>query len=295
MAPVSSDNAGFNNSDTHWQIFWDRTTNGQSVTEGGSSGSPLFDENKRVIGQLHGGGTGNPNCSDPDNDDAFYGKLSESWDSDGATDLRRRLRDWLNPDCQPTITLMDQILDERPVFQAERINGSNDILNGGFAVYQASEEVRLTPGFNAREGAEFVAKTGAPCSENADESLVAGKPHDLVSAGSMVLPDVEAGLESFHQIDRPLQISHRTSSKFRIQPNPFTGQFRVSFEVSAAGPALIQVFNTTGQLMTEINKKFQSGYNELFLESKANWVPGLYFVRLQTDGRDETKSVIMAN
>lgn len=77
-----------------WRIFWDATTNGHSVTEGGSSGSPLFNSSGHVIGQLYGGSS--LNCSDPANDVGGYGKIQLSWDgfSSGA---QRRLRDWLDP------------------------------------------------------------------------------------------------------------------------------------------------------------------------------------------------------
>lgn len=57
--------------DSHWKIeSWERNT----TTEPGSSGSPLFDDNKLIIGQLHGGWAA---CSNNDAD--FYGKLSYSW------------------------------------------------------------------------------------------------------------------------------------------------------------------------------------------------------------------------
>ena len=48
------------------------------VTEGGSSGSPLFDQNHRVIGQLYGGGAacaGSVNNGQPD----WYGRFDVSW------------------------------------------------------------------------------------------------------------------------------------------------------------------------------------------------------------------------
>ncbi|MEL6941780.1 MAG: hypothetical protein AAFO82_03860, partial [Bacteroidota bacterium] len=84
--------------DNYWRIFWDETPNGFSVTEGGSSGSALFNSDKRIIGQLFGGFLGGqPNCSDPAEDEGDYGRLSVSWDNRGATDARRRLRDWLDP------------------------------------------------------------------------------------------------------------------------------------------------------------------------------------------------------
>lgn len=91
-----------------WRIYWDATANGHSVTEGGSSGSGLFRANGRLIGQLFGGfDGGQPNCTDPAADEGDYGKLSYSWDNNGATDARRRVRDWLDPIGGGTTTTMD--------------------------------------------------------------------------------------------------------------------------------------------------------------------------------------------
>ncbi|WP_157472060.1 trypsin-like peptidase domain-containing protein [Neolewinella persica] len=78
-----------------WRILWDATPNGHSVTEGGSSGSALFNSESRIIGQLFGGSF--LNCDDPANDQGLYGKIAYSWDADGATNPGRRLRDWLDP------------------------------------------------------------------------------------------------------------------------------------------------------------------------------------------------------
>jgi hypothetical protein len=46
----------------------------QGVTEGGSSGSPLYDQNRRIVGQLYGG---QASCSLPVND--YYGRFDVSW------------------------------------------------------------------------------------------------------------------------------------------------------------------------------------------------------------------------
>jgi hypothetical protein len=46
----------------------------QGVTEGGSSGSPLYDQNKRIVGQLFGG---QATCSFLFND--YYGRFDMSW------------------------------------------------------------------------------------------------------------------------------------------------------------------------------------------------------------------------
>ncbi len=63
------------------------------VTEPGSSGSPLFDPNHRIIGQLYGGPS---SCSaSAANLNDFYGKFSVSWDA-GST-AATRLKEWLDP------------------------------------------------------------------------------------------------------------------------------------------------------------------------------------------------------
>lgn len=78
--------------DTHWQILWAATSNGHGVTEGGSSGSPVFDPNHHIVGTLTGGGS---DCTTPSQND-FYGKFSYHWGSNGSTP-NKRLQSWLDP------------------------------------------------------------------------------------------------------------------------------------------------------------------------------------------------------
>ena len=76
----------------YWVVPWATTTHGRSVTEGGSSGSPLFNNNGLVVGTLTGGSS---TCSNP-NAREFYGKMSYHWTSAGTTD-NKRLQPWLDP------------------------------------------------------------------------------------------------------------------------------------------------------------------------------------------------------
>ena len=64
------------------------------VTEGGSSGSPLFDEEGKIIGQLFGGSAA---CSGTNNNGGFdlYGRFGVSWDAGNLP--TNRLKDWLDP------------------------------------------------------------------------------------------------------------------------------------------------------------------------------------------------------
>jgi hypothetical protein len=77
---------------THWQVHWVATANGHGVTEGGSSGSPLFNSAHHIIGTLTGGGSF---CSSPNSAD-YYGKVSYHWQSDGGT-ANEKLKHWLDP------------------------------------------------------------------------------------------------------------------------------------------------------------------------------------------------------
>jgi len=78
-------------SNTHWIVKWSQTPNGYGVTEGGSSGGPLFDDEGLVIGTLTGGQS---SCDNPGGEDMF-GKFSYSWASNGTTpDMQ--LRPWLD-------------------------------------------------------------------------------------------------------------------------------------------------------------------------------------------------------
>jgi len=70
---------------------WRIPTWEDGTTEGGSSGSPLYNENKQIIGQLFGGAA---NCSNNVND--YYGRLSRSWSGNNSNSTR--LRNWLDPD-----------------------------------------------------------------------------------------------------------------------------------------------------------------------------------------------------
>ena len=68
------------------------------TTEGGSSGSPLFNSDKRVVGQLHGGFA---SCNSQTLDS--YGWFFTSWEGGGTPDTR--LKDWLDPDNTGTLVM----------------------------------------------------------------------------------------------------------------------------------------------------------------------------------------------
>lgn len=85
----------FSTPNTHWSVKWSATANGHGVTEGGSSGSPLFDANGRIVGILSGGSSF---CTPPSslNSPDVYGKFSHAWNMAGTT-ADKMLKSWLDP------------------------------------------------------------------------------------------------------------------------------------------------------------------------------------------------------
>ncbi len=86
---------------SHWRVTWVPTETDHGVTEGGSSGSPIFDENHHIVGTLSsgasacsvggaGGGTG------PDQPD-YYGKMSYHWNGSNPIVELDKLKYFLDP------------------------------------------------------------------------------------------------------------------------------------------------------------------------------------------------------
>jgi len=82
---------GSSEANSSWGVIWDRNT----TTEGGSSGSPLFNQKGQIIGQLWGGNAG---CTGPSSSSGqdFYGRLHNSWNPTGSSNAQQ-LKHWLDP------------------------------------------------------------------------------------------------------------------------------------------------------------------------------------------------------
>lgn len=99
-----------------WNIFFVSTVTGHSVTQGGSSGSPMFNQNKLITGTLTGGSS---SCTNP-NGNNIYGKFSYHWESNG-TEANKQLRPWLDPLGTGQVTL--EGLDPYPVPVPRNLSG----------------------------------------------------------------------------------------------------------------------------------------------------------------------------
>jgi hypothetical protein len=140
-----------------WKVIWD-----DGIVENGSSGSPLFDENKLVVGQLYGS---NIYLTCDNNKDTYYPKLSMNWiNTNGRT--KYELKNWLDPYYTGVQTLagFDACLSVNPpvsftsstTFPGCRIivNQSVSVSNGAAAILDSNLETIVNAGvtFNVASG-----------------------------------------------------------------------------------------------------------------------------------------------
>ena len=89
-------------SGSHWRVTWQPTVTDHGVTEGGSSGSPIFNQNHHIVGTLSSGSSACVNNGagagtgpyQPD----FYGKMSYHWEGNNPIPDSWKLKEFLDPD-----------------------------------------------------------------------------------------------------------------------------------------------------------------------------------------------------
>ncbi|MCL2434641.1 MAG: T9SS type A sorting domain-containing protein [Lentimicrobiaceae bacterium] len=165
MTPQTSDCYQYDASN-YYKINWIATENGHGY--GASLGSPLFNAQKRIIGQFHrqGNKCKSYECKDPGKHSSNYGKLFRSWEVD------KRLQGRLDPN-ETGVSVWDGI-DACPALNlvfnwnissgsfiykaAHTIESTGVIQQGADVTYIAGNSISLKPGFQAQEGSQFQAR-----------------------------------------------------------------------------------------------------------------------------------------
>ncbi len=171
---------------THIWVHWDPTPpyfpSPPGVTEPGSSGSPLYNQDHRFIGQLHGGPSACGATGDSLSD--MYGRFSVSWDA--GTTAATRARDWLDPSGTSGTTLDGRnqcTLNVAPTGLVATPNGSNRIdltwnAAAGATSYVVYRALGACPGSNYA-----VIATGVASTNYSDTTVSGGSTYSYRVAG----------------------------------------------------------------------------------------------------------------
>ena len=144
----------------HWRVTFDDGT-----MEPGSSGSPLFDQNRRVIGQCHGIQGFNPSLTFCQQRTIDYGRFDISWNGNNTNNTR--LINWLDElgnigvngtfngaymPC-PCTTLSNLTWSSNASYSNCQISITNGTINNNATVtFDAESEVIINGNFNVQSG-----------------------------------------------------------------------------------------------------------------------------------------------
>ena len=138
----------YSNMGKFWITTWALAT---GTTEQGSSGSPLFNKDKLIVGQLY---SGSSSCTaydqyhvGPSGED-FYGKLSNSWENGNNSSNAKKLKPWLDPANTGNTTLPGRWMNGAP----SGIQANESAANLNVYPNPTTGMVTISGSFNAGDG-----------------------------------------------------------------------------------------------------------------------------------------------
>ena len=131
---------------SHWRVYWIETETEHGVTEGGSSGSHLFNEEGLSIGTLSAGlsacsNNGAGPGTGPDEPD-YYGKMSFHWDNN-PNPQDEKLYLWLDPTESGATVLHGAYPDDEAAVPCGPQQACEDVVD--VAQMNLAREVRIQP------------------------------------------------------------------------------------------------------------------------------------------------------
>jgi len=260
---------------THWQVNF-----GIGTVQGGSSGSPLFqDSNHRIVGQLSG--DHKAPCK-KDDDECFcilenrvgeYGRFDLSWE--GNKTNATRLKNWLDPDktdvyyldgingingtnCENNLT-NQTITSNQTIVGCDILNIKDvNITNSAIVAITANEEVIIKPGFCATTGT------------NVSISIISSAPSFSPPQPSMVMKNNETWEHLEEAESKEVGINNKLEIK--LYPNPNSGTFQIDANFPLSDIANLKITNSLG---ATVYKTQNLSSNTIQLPASAS---GLHFV-----------------
>ena len=132
------------------------------------------------------------------------------------------------------------------------------------------------------------------------KSNLHGQLSELITLGYDRIPEVVYGdlsIASVHlSFDKGIELSEkaREASLYQNQPNPFTGETVIQFEIPRAGEVAISFFSSSGQLIYSVTDVYGLGVNAIQLSrSDLQLLDGIIFYRMAYEGQVVTRRMVI--
>jgi len=272
----------------HWGVLFS-----QGTVEIGSSGSPLFNQDHRIIGQLHGA----PSCEYGHQFDCTcglpegsYGRFDLSWEGGGTRSTR--LKDWLDP-LNTGVEVLDGKGCEVVNLHNETINDDNfivrtiegcevnvdNVIIGSDAYYVeiiGHKKIEIIS-MVVEEGSSVVINNGTRVSQSSSSSSFSSLPssRSLLDSGDIEEDVAEGIVESIIPALEDVPLLYQNA------PNPFTGETVIRYYVPQTEQAAwLRIIDINGTTVKTENIS-DTGEGQLILNANA-LSSGIYFYSLMS-------------
>jgi len=288
---------------THLRVGdWDVGT-----TEPGSSGSPLFDQNHHVVGQLHGGGAA---CNNDLSD--WYGWFHVSWDGGGTDDSR--LSNWLDPGStgETSVETMDPFGSSFTVTPTEALVASG-VQGGPFlpedVVYTLTNTGDAVATFTASAAATWLTITPAsgsiPVGQSMDVTVGFASSVSTLGVGTyQATVDIVNDGQGAGTTSRPvtLTVYANVPRITGVVPNPFGGsaapETEIRFTLGGNAGVSASIYDLRGRLVKDLGSMAGvPGPNHFTWDGTgpggARLPSGSYYLILEALGQEEKASIML--
>ncbi len=269
LVSVQYDNENEEPDGKYWKVHWNETVSGHGVTEGGSSGSPLFNNQGYIIGALTGGSASCIAENEPD----YYGKFSFSWESNGE-DSTSQLKYWLDPLELGITALKGTNLDSTNIFAGFSVE-SNKITIGESVSF-------INTSFGNISSYSWYFEGGSP---EYSETKEPG-PIKYENAG---IYDVRLIVSTTEKTDTLTRIDYIKVLP-NISPNPSNGKIKLDFGSVIPDDFSIRVFDALGNETGYRGLEKGDNYLDIYLKTRSQ---GIFFVNYSSAGINNTYKVIV--
>ena len=262
---------------THWRVRWAETDNGHGVTEGGSSGSPIFNSNGHIIGDLSGGSSFCTNTNGQD----LYGKLSYSWSPNGASN-NEKLQPWLDP-TNSQVTSMDGKVCGTTLF-SNFYGAYENVYTGGMNQYYytgTGEPVEYAWTFYGATPITSSEASPVVTYNNTGNFTVRLK---ITDADGNESTEIKTQYILVDENGGSISIKENKNIEFQIFPNPSNGVFFLSQEANTTSE--VTVFDIFGKKIIALD--FKTETEKFDLSHLSN---GVYFLTIENENGFKTEKI----